>query len=422
MILLKNAIIIAPASKHHQKKRDLLIKKGMIIMIRAKIEEKAKQIIDLQGACISPGWLDVGVHTGDPGFEQREDLQTLSHSAAAGGYTGVASWPNTNPVVHGRSEVLYMKNETKGGLIDCFPIGAVSENCQGSDITEMYDMYAAGAVAFSDGLNSIQNSGMMLRALQYVKAFDGLVINHPCDASIAGEGQVHEGLVSTSLGMKGIPHMAEEIMVQRDIYLAEYTGSRLHLANLSSAGSVELVRQAKKRGVQVTASVAVINLVMEDEAIQEFDTNVKVWPPLREATDRQALLKGLKDGTIDLIVSNHTPLEEEAKKLEFPHADYGVIGLETAFALVNTHLGKLLTTEEIVDRLAIAPRKLLRLPIPEIAEGAIANLTLFDPKQDWTFSQSDIYSRSRNTPFVGETFTGKVLGVVKGKKMKLAKS
>ena len=418
-MLIKNATIISPASTHHQKKRDILIKKGTIIQIKARIDEKAKQTIDLKGACVSPGWLDIGVHTGDPGFEQREDMKTVTRAAAAGGYTGIVSWPNTHPVIDGRSEVLYLKNESRKGPVECFPIGAISENCEGKDITEMYDMNAAGAVAFSDGLNSIQNAGMMLRALQYVKAFDGLVINHPCDASIAGDGQIHEGLVSTSLGMKGIPHMAEEVMVQRDIYLAEYTNSRLHLANLSTAGSVELVRRAKKRGVQVTASVALMNLIFEDEVIEEFDTNVKVWPPLREATDRKALLKGIQDGTIDLLSSNHTPLEEEAKKLEFPYADYGAIGLETSYAAIQSHLGKLLSSENFVQLLAIAPREILRLSIPKVVEGEPANLTLFDPKAKWVFSTGDIRSRSRNTPFLGETFTGKVLGVIKGKEVYL---
>ena len=240
--------------------------------------------------------MDVGTQVGDPGFEHREDLRTASKAAAAGGFTAIVPHPNTMPTIHSKSEVNYLKNKTEGDLVDFFPIGAISRDCEGKDITEMYDMHESGAVAFSDGQKTLQNSGLMMRALQYVKAFDGLVMNHPSDKALSQEGQMHEGKVSTSLGMKGIPSIAEELMVQRDLYLAEYTESRLHLFNISSERSVELLKNAKAKGIDVTASVPVLNLIYDETAIAEFDVNYKVLPPLREKSDIKALKRGIKNG------------------------------------------------------------------------------------------------------------------------------
>jgi dihydroorotase len=314
--------------------------------------------------------------------------------------------------MHSKSEIMYVKSSTRGGLVDCHPIGAVSENCAGKDITEMIDMHAAGAVAFSDGKKPVQDSGLMLRALQYVTSFEGVVINQPLDDHIAGDGQMHEGLMSTSLGMKGIPTIAEELMVQRDLELLEYTGSRLHLANLSGAGAVQRLREAKAQGMPVTGSVAVLNLAFDDDSLQNFDTNLKVMPPLRSAEDRAALIEGLKDGTIDIISSNHTPLEEESKKLEFPFAEFGAVTLETTYALLQTTLGEDLSPETLVNCLALRPRQLFRLPAPRLETGQPANLTVFHPGVKWSLRPHDIRSRSRNTPLLGRELTGAVLAVV----------
>jgi len=249
--------------------------------------------------------------------------------------------------------------------------------------------------------------------LQYVKAFDGLVMNHPSDKTIAGAGQLHEGMISTSLGMKGIPAISEELMVQRDLYLAEYTNSRLHLLNISSARSVDLIKQAQSKGQAVTASVPALNLVFADEMLTSFDVNYKVLPPLRSQADIKALRKALKNGTIDIITSNHIPLDKESKELEFPYSDFGVIGLETTFALLNTHLvDAVYSLDDLINTLAYKPREILRKEIPQIAEGAKANLTVFDPNAVWTFTDSDIKSKSKNTPFIGAEFKGKVLGVL----------
>jgi dihydroorotase len=403
---------VLPASKTSGEQADIFIKNGKIAAIGHLGTIEGAETIDIQGACVSPGWLDLGTLVGDPGFEHREDFHSVAKAAAAGGFTEIACLPNTFPAIHSKSEVLYVKNSSKGSLVGFLPIGAISLDCKGKDIAEIYDMHAAGAVAFSDGKKPVQDSGLLTRALQYVQPFEGVIINQPLEKSIAPNGQMHEGIVSTSLGLRGIPSLAEELMVQRDIYLAAYTGGRLHLHNISAAGSVKLVKEAKERGLKVTASVAAMNLACDDHLLNEFDSNFKVMPPIREQADFEALRQGLKDGIIDCITSNHTPLDEEAKNVEFPFADFGAIGLETAFALCHTHLRHLLTVEELVDKMAIAPRNILNLPIPEIKEGATANLTIFDPNHDWTFSQNDIYSKSKNTPFTGWHFTGKVLGIV----------
>ncbi len=420
MLLIKNATIVDPTSGLNGKKRDILInKKGIIESIKANIKAPNVKILDAKEACVSIGWMDVGTQVGDPGFEHREDLQTVTEAAVAGGFTAIAPNPNTIPTIHSKSEVNYLKNKTGHGLVDFLPIGAISRDCEGKDITEMYDMHHSGAVAFSDGQKTIQNSGLMMRALQYVKAFDGLIMNHPQDHDLSSEGQMHEGKMSTSLGMKGIPSLAEELMVQRDLYLAEYAESRLHLFNISTERSVELLKEARAKGIDVTASVPVLNLIFDETAIAEFDSNYKVLPPLREKSDIRALKRGIKNGIIILITSNHTPLDEEAKNLEFPYADFGIIGLETTYALCNTFLRDTLETEDIVSIMAINPRKLLRLPMPSIKEGEKANLTIFNPNLEWTFSEKDIHSKSKNTPFVDQQFKGKVIGVVNNGKYQL---
>ena len=420
MLLIKNATIVDPTSKLNGKKRDILInKKGLIESIKSNIKAVKVEVFDAKNACVSLGWVDVGTQVGDPGFEHREDLESIVKSAASGGYTAIVPHPNTMPTIHSKSEINYLKKKTEQDIVDVFPIGAISRDCEGKDITEMYDMHASGAVAFSDGQKTIQNSGLMMRALQYVKAFDGLVMNHPQDAALAIDGQMHEGMISTSLGMKGMPSIAEELMVQRDLYLAEYTDSKLHLLNISTERSVNLLKDAKSKGIDVTASVPILNLIFDETAIAEFDPNYKVKPPLREKSDIRALKKGVKNGTIELITSNHTPLDEEAKNLEFPYADFGIIGLETTYSLCNTFLNDILEIEDMVTILAFNPRKLLNLPQPSIEEGVMANLTIFDPNLEWTFSQKDIQSKSKNTPFVDHEFKGKVLGVVNNGKYHL---
>jgi dihydroorotase len=413
-LLIKKAIIVDPGTSLNGKQMDILVSDGKIGQIGKDITSPKAKKISIKGLHVSPGWLDVGVQTGDPGKEHREDLTTVTKAAAAGGFTGIACFPNTDPVADSKSGILYLKQNSRHLAVDCFPIGALSEGCNGKDITELYDMHEAGACAFSDGEQSIQHAGLMLRGLLYVKAFDGLVINHPHDKTLAANGQMHEGYVSTSLGLRGISGLTEAIMVQRDIELAEYAHSKVHIYNISTARSVEKIKKAKAKGIQVTTSVAALNLLYDDAALTGFDANFKVLPPLRSKEDIKALKKGLKDGTIDFITSNHVPLEEEAKKLEFPYASFGALGLETAFGVAHTALKKNLSIENLIDKLSVQPRRILGLPEVKLEKDAHANLTLFIPGASWTVSQDDFYSRSENTPLIGHELQGKVIGIING--------
>ncbi|MBN8678444.1 MAG: dihydroorotase [Chitinophagales bacterium] len=397
-------------------KRDILIQNGVIALMAEQIPAPdGAEVISSEHLCVSPGWLDVGVQVADPGYEHREDLTTAAAAGAAGGFTAMACFPNTEPALHTKSEILYVKSKSAGLPVHCYPIGAISQHVEGKDLAELYDMHAAGAVAFSDGKKAIQDAGLLLRALQYSRAFNGLIINTPHHKTIAAGGQMHEGLMSTSLGLKGIPALAEEIMVQRDLSLLEYSEGRLHIHLISTAKSVSLIRAAKKAGLPVTCSVAVANLCFTDEKLVNFDSNWKILPPLRETADMYALREGLADGTIDFICSNHTPWHEEAKNLEFPYAESGMIGLETAYALCRTYLHKELTVTQLVEKLCLAPRRILGLPVPKIAQGERAELTVFDPESEWVLEAGNIRSKSKNTPFVGEKFTGKVLRTFSGK-------
>ena len=413
MLILKNVIIDSPNIDLQSQLTDILINKNGVIekMGIAISPPKGTKVFEQTGAHVSIGWMDIGVQTCDPGFEHQEDLNSTMQAARAGGFTSVAPFPNNKPAAHSKSEILYIKNQTKDYLVDFLPIGALSVDCKGRDIAEMLDMYHAGAVAFGDGSVPTQDSGLILRGLQYAKIFEGLVMNFPFDKSVAPHGQMHEGFVSTTLGLSGIPSMAEELTVQRDLQLLEYADSKLHFHNISTAGSVVLIRAAKKRGLKVTASVAAMNLCFDDSKLQNFDANFKVMPPLREASDVEALTIGVRDGTIDYISSNHTPVDTEGKDLEFAYAQFGVIGLETTFSMLNTYC-KTLAINQLVNAMAIQPRKVLGLEIPEIKEGNLANLTIFNPEKEWLFTEKNIYSKSKNTPLIGQILRGRVEGVV----------
>ncbi len=412
-IIIRAARIIDSAGNTAARQQDILIRKGKIEKIADQIpnDKKLKEVTG-NNLHVSIGWVDMCAFIGDPGLEHREDLKTAIRSAAAGGFTTVLANPNTKPALHSKSEIEYVIRKSSGNVVNVLPIGAVSQDCKGVDITEMHDMHEAGAIAFGDGFNSSLNAGLTLRSLLYVKPFGGLIITHPFERSLAKSGQMNEGVTSTLLGMHGIPHLAEELMVKRDLDILEYTDSRLHFAYVSTPASVEHIKKAKAKGQLVTCSVTPYNLVLEDEIVMEYDTNYKLMPPLRTKADNQALIKALKDGTIDTIASFHIPHDPESKELEFDLADFGMIAFETTFALLNTHLGKKVGLETLIEKLTISPRDILGLEIPEIEEGAQADLTIFDPEEKWTFTTKDIKSRSKNTPFVGQEFTGRVVGVV----------
>jgi len=406
-ILIRSVTILHPASVYHNTIADILITDGKIAKISNEITSSEDVVlIDGSNKYVSPGFFDLNANFCEPGLETKEDLISGSAAAIAGGFTGVAVQPSTNPVIHSKSEVSYILNRTKEFIVDVHPLGCISQNREGKDIAELYDMRMSGALAFTDGTRPISDSGLMSRALLYAKGFDGLIFSFPEDSSIAGKGKMNEGIVSTYLGMKGIPALAEEVHISRDLYLAEYNDCPVHFSTISSANSVALIKEAKKKGLKVSCDVTAHHLVLSDEALEGFDSNYKVKPPLRTSADISALLAGLKDGTIDAIVSQHTPHEIEFKEVEFEIASFGIIGLQTVLPLA---LKAGLSPEAIVEKLAINPRKILNLPIPGFEEGEEANLVLFDSNEDWVFDASTNKSKSSNSPFLKTTLKGKVL-------------
>ncbi len=404
-LLFKSVTIIDPNSVYHKQITDVLVEDGKIVRIAVDIQADA-EIIDAKGCYLAPGFFDLNCNFGDLGLETKEDMQSGTRAAAAGGFTGVALMPNMQPPVHSKSEVQYLLNQSRGNLVDVYPLGAISHKTQGKDLAEMYDMYSSGALAFTDGNLPVQDAGLMERALLYAQGFGGLIFSYPEDSSIAGKAKVHEGVVSTLLGMKGIPALAEELMVSRDLYLAEYTDSRLHFTTISTAQAVGQIRRAKAKGLKVTCDVAAHHLVLTDDALLGFDSLYKVKPPLRTQEDVNAMLDGLRDGTIDAIVSQHTPHEVEFKDVEFEVAEFGMIGLQTAFPLA-VKAG--LSLELIVEKLAINPRKITGIKTASIAEGEMANLVLLNPNMNWNYARENNLSKSYNSPFIGQEMTGKVL-------------
>lgn len=414
-ILLKAVKIIDENSEFHLQTKDILIENGIIKQISDNISANNAQLIEGDNLHVSAGWVDMRVSPKDPGYESKEDLSSLCNAAAAGGFTEIVTLPNTKPTVQTKESIAYYKQFSRTQIVEIHAAAAVTKNCEGKDFTEMLDLHHAGAVAFTDGEHPLWNADILLKTLQYLYPINGLLMNHPEEANLAMFGQMHEGIESTLLGMKGIPSMAEELMVIRDLKLLEYAkidspNSVLHFSTISTAEAVELIRDAKNKGLAVSCDIAAHQLAFTDADLKEFDTNFKVSPPFRSQKDIEALKKGLADGTIDAIVSDHNPHDEEAKNLEFDLADFGIIGLETAFASVNTYGG--LPIENLIEKLTVNPRKLLRMSQVEIAEGSIANLTVFNPDLEWEFTEKDIRSKSKNTPFVGKKLKGRAVAVL----------
>lgn len=419
VILIRSARIIDTGSPHHKQVKDILIVDGKIIKIGVRLPKPARaKEIKADNLHVSLGWVDMNANLADPGFEQKETIETGCRAAAFGGFTHICCLPNTAPVTQTKAQIEYILGKAEKEMVAVHPLGAVTLNCDGKDLAEMYDMHQAGAIAFTDGLKPGSNAGLVERALLYVKAFGGLIINHPEDKSVSKNGAMNEGTVSTRMGLPGAPAVAEEIAVNRDIYVLEYTGSRLHFLGVSLKRSVDLIRAAKRRGLQLTASANAYNLMLDENTVTGYNTNYKVNPHLRTKEDINALVKGISDGTIDTLCSAHNPQDEECKKLEFDKADFGMIGLETCYAVANTALQGKVDTETLVQLLAANPRKILGLG-GSIKEGSNADFTLFNPALKWTFAETDIQSRSKNTPFVGVSLVGKALGVINKGKLQL---
>lgn len=410
-VLITSAQLISPNHSLNGQQVDILIKDGVIADISNKINasDDAITVIDAKGAVVSPGFFDLNVNIGEPGYETKEDIVSGTAAAAAGGFTGIAVHPNTNPSIQSRSEVALVVNAAKGNLVDVHPIGAISKKREGKELAEIYDMKINGAIAFSDGNHSVQQAGLMGRALLYAKGFDALIMSFAQDETVAAGNQMNEGVMSTYLGMKGIPNLAESLMVSRDLYLAEYNEAPIHFSTISTAESVALIKAAKAKGLKVTCDVAAHNLVFTDEEVVSFDSNYKVSPPLRAKVDVDALLQGLKEGVIDAVVSQHTPQEIEFKNVEFHIAKNGITGLQTALPFA---IKAGLTAEQIVEKFAVGPRQVVNLAVPTLAVGESANLVVFDVQEKWTFDSTTNKSKCKNNPLFGQEVVGKVKLVV----------
>jgi len=416
-ILIKNALVSDPQSKFNLKTCDLFINNSKIEKVEL-ISKKAfsantrgVKIYDAKGSKVSPSWVDMRCALSDPGFELSEDLQTGADVALAGGFSTVVCLPQTFPTIQSKAEVEYIINKSKNLAVSIYPYGCISKKNEGKEIAELFDMHKAGALGFTDGNCPVADAGLMLRTLLYTKAFGGLVISHADENSISKGGRMHEGLQSTSMGVKGVPSIAEELMITRDLELAIYTENRIHFSHISSRGSVEIIRKYKKAGFPVTCDVAVANLCFNEEDLAEYDTFFKVKPPLRSKDDQKALWAGLADGTIDCIVSDHHPVTKEGKDVEFEYADYGMIQLQTAFALVNMNRTKLFSDDILTNTLSRNPRKILGLPGVKIEAGSLAELTIFNDKKEWKFDLGNNKSRSVNSPSLGKELIGKPLAV-----------
>jgi dihydroorotase len=410
-ILVRKALIIDPRSSYNNSVKDILIRDGLIADISESITTKSDQLIEQEGLVISPGWIDIFSDFCDPGNEQKESLQSGAMAAAAGGYTDVFVIPNTNPAIESKAQVEYIVRKSKDLPATVLPLGAVTKGCMGKELAEMYDMKNSGAVAFTDGTSPVQSSGLLLKALQYVKAFDGIVIQMPDDKNMSAHGLMNEGVTSTRLGLPGSPALAEELMVKRDIDLARYTESRIHFTGITTANSVGLIKQAKAEGLQVSCSVTPYHLVFSEEDLAGYDTNLKVSPPLRTKADVKALQDSVMNGVVDCIASHHFPQHWDNKVCEFEYAKNGMIGLQTAFSLVNTALPQL-STEQLVQLFSINAARLFGYKSCSIEKDALATFTLFNRKQPYTFTEQENRSRSSNTPVFGMHLGGKVIGTL----------
>ena len=417
-LLIKEVKILDPQSSINNKIFNVFIKDGIIQAIN-KEEHEADQVIEGKGKWLIPGVFDMKANFADPGLEHKEDIESGCQLAAQSGVTGVAVTPNTDPIVQTKSQIKYIKSKSEHELTDLHPIVAVTVDTKGEDLTEMNDLHVAGAIAFSDGDKPLWHTDILVKSLIYVQKFDGLIINLPEDTMMTRFGTMNEGIVSTGLGLRGKPALAEHLMIKRDLDLLAYAGGKIHFSNISSKESVKLIKKAKEKGLQVTCDVSIHHLIHTDQDISTYDANYKINPPLRAEKDRKELIKGIKKGTIDVIVSAHNPQDEESKKLEFDRAEDGILGLQTLIpSLVG--LKDELEPNEWIDKVSVNPRNILKLAPVKIEEQQIANFTLIDPKAKWIYDKTSNLSKSLNSPLLGQELTGKVIATVNGNKQFIA--
>jgi dihydroorotase len=414
--IIKQVKIVDPLSSHHGKTKDILIVNGIIQKIADKISDAFDQEITVQGLHASPGWIDMQANFRDPGHEYKENVQSGSSAAAKGGFTGVCLQSSTDPAIDTKTQIEYLKRSANTLPIHIYPIGAVTHGREGKEMAELFDMHQAGAIAFSDDKRFIENPKLLELALQYVKNFNGLIIHFADTPTLSKNGMMHEGDTSVFLGMKGIPAMAEEQGLNRDIYLLAYTNGKIHYNVLSTAGSVALVKEGKKKNMNITAGIAAHQIYFTDEALKGFESVHKVNPPYRTQQDVDALISGIQDQTIDIICSDHSPEDAENKNLEFEYARNGIINIQTAFSVANTVLRNKVSTQNLIQKLSTNPRHILGLPTATIEEGNEAEITFFDPEASFVFTKEINASNSYNSPFFDVELTGKVHGIFcKGK-------
>ena len=414
-VLLKKAIILSASSLYHRQIKDILIIDGIISNIADNITADNKiSTLERDNMHVSIGWMDIFADFAEPGYEQNETLVTGANAAAAGGFTDVMLMPNSNPVVSSKAQVEFLKQRSQVLPVTVHPIGSITKDGAGIELAEMYDMYESGAVAFSDGKTPVQQSGILLKALQYGLAKDAVIIQVPDDVSLSEGGLMNEGITSTRLGLPGNPSLSEELMIARDLTLLEYTNSKLHISGVSVKKGLELIKQAKKNGLRVTCSVTPYHIFFDDEDLENYDTNLKVNPPLRNAADMSAMQDALRAGDIDCIASHHIPQCADNKICEFEYAKNGMITLQTLFGIVIGILGN---TEQFVTMLTENCRNIFSIEIPKIAEGEIACLTLFEPDAEYVFDENMIISKSKNSPFIGKKMKGKIIGIINKNKL-----
>lgn len=409
--LIKSATILSPESKYHGQVRDIFIEKGKIVQIGKNLSIEKAKIINLPQTYVSSGWIDLRANFREPGHEYKENLESGIRAAAKGGFSTVVLMPSTSPPVDNKSQIEYIINRSKSSPVKLLPAGALTHGMKSQQLSEMYDMHLAGAIAFTDDKQNV-GTEVMTRALEYTSNFGGCVMSFPMDHGIIPGGMMHEGVVSTEMGVKGIPSVAEEIRLQRDIELLRYTSGRLHVSLISTAKSVELIRKAKKDKLAITCAIAAHQLCFTDEDLKSFDSNYKVLPPYRSKEDRKALINGLKDGTIDAICSDHCPEDVEHKVREFQDAEFGISSIETTFCSAYTALEKFLTPEDIINKLTTGPASVLGLQIGKIEEGQDSNLTVFTTAENTLFTTTEWQSLSRNSPFIDKELRGRIIPLV----------